>query len=369
MRERSRTVPIQNKVQEIAHERFSKQESLQTPRLLKHLPLKSKKLDKEGWPLWKKALVVGVIAASISIWAKYVFIQSNTCEKLSDAGLCWQRNRDFSELEHFTFEGMDEGRLQRIEILMLENIDQLQIHYAKNLAEADEVLPNGRLSLQDMASRVPDSIAAINGGYFHYLPPFPWYYEWDGERYVEGDPVGELVIDQQVIGKNPQKKYWGALRIDLSGNPSIVDTNDDVLDGEKIRYSIGSSPILIKNGVSITREAFESRNQRENVVATPGDFSFQAYEIMPRTGVCLNKKKELFFVVAEGRQEKARGYNLLEFAKLLKSLGCEDALNLDGGGSADLTTRNRNGKFESTISPSDGKKRPIATAFVVTKKL
>lgn len=57
----------------------------------------------------------------------------------------------------------------------------------------------------------------------------------------------------------------------------------------------------------------------------------------------------MIFFVADGRQNFSTGLYLNETGRILRSLGCVDAINLDGGGSTCLFA---NGKVIN--SPSDG---------------
>jgi exopolysaccharide biosynthesis protein len=70
-------------------------------------------------------------------------------------------------------------------------------------------------------------------------------------------------------------------------------------------------------------------------------------------------------LVVEGRNPGiAMGASLIEMATLLQSLGCIEALNLDGGGSSCLLI---NGK--ETIKPSDKEgQRPVPAVFMVFRK-
>ena len=54
----------------------------------------------------------------------------------------------------------------------------------------------------------------------------------------------------------------------------------------------------------------------------------------PRCGIGYVEPGHYCFVVVDGRQKYSRGVTLSEFAKLMKSLGCVKAFNLDGGASA-----------------------------------
>jgi hypothetical protein len=83
----------------------------------------------------------------------------------------------------------------------------------------------------------------------------------------------------------------------------------------------------------------------------------------PRTAVGWNK--DYFFMVeVDGRQSNLSvGMTFPELANYLIKLGCLEALNFDGGGSATLwalgAVRN---------SPSEGDERPSANALVLLKK-
>lgn len=89
-------------------------------------------------------------------------------------------------------------------------------------------------------------------------------------------------------------------------------------------------------------------------------------ELHPRTAVGVDRdKKQVLFVVVDGRKKLTRGYTMVELAKLMRHLGAEDALNLDGGGSSTLITR-KNGRLGVRNVPSDGAQRSIANGLQVT---
>lgn len=96
-------------------------------------------------------------------------------------------------------------------------------------------------------------------------------------------------------------------------------------------HAISGGPCLIRHGnlfVNLQGEHF-----RKNWTSST---------IHARTAAGITKDKRLIMVTVEGK------HTLWEVAKLLKELGCVDAMNLDGGGSTtmvvngDILTRNRN---------------------------
>lgn len=79
----------------------------------------------------------------------------------------------------------------------------------------------------------------------------------------------------------------------------------------------------------------------------------------PRTAIGSTADKKMILFVCEGRNMTAgvAGLTTGDVANVMKSLGCTEALNLDGGGSSCMLV---NGN--ETIKGSDGKQRKVLTA-------
>jgi exopolysaccharide biosynthesis protein len=82
----------------------------------------------------------------------------------------------------------------------------------------------------------------------------------------------------------------------------------------------------------------------------------------PRSAIGWND--DFFFLVTvDGRYRLSVGMTLRELADYMAKLGCKEAMNLDGGGSATLwyedRVRNR---------PCDGGERDVANALVVVER-
>lgn len=124
-------------------------------------------------------------------------------------------------------------------------------------------------------------------------------------------------------------------------------------DWRTMDYIVGGVPTLIRKG---------------RVVVAPNAERMRAgfdTERHPRTAVGLRPDGRWILVVVDGRQpELSIGMDLRELADLLLSLGCVDALNLDGGGSSTLF-------YERAVvnSPSDAtKERPVSDAVVILRR-
>lgn len=130
------------------------------------------------------------------------------------------------------------------------------------------------------------------------------------------------------------------------------------MDGRAgIREAIGGYPIVVRGG-------------RPGVEDSPGEYLRRRH---PRTASCYNDASILFAVV-DGRQpELSVGMTLEELGELLAGLGCEIALNTDGGGSSVMAVRTPRegaggGRMEIVNSPSDGAERGRGNAWVVVRR-
>jgi len=106
----------------------------------------------------------------------------------------------------------------------------------------------------------------------------------------------------------------------------------------KMKTAIGGGPMLVQNG--------ERRITNDEEQMFPGKAVDDRH---PRTAIGYTRDQKLIILVVEGRNKGvAEGASLIHLANILISLGCVEALNLDGGGSSCLLV---NGK--ETIKPSD----------------
>lgn len=109
---------------------------------------------------------------------------------------------------------------------------------------------------------------------------------------------------------------------------------------------LGGNPLLIADGAE----------QYQDLSGSDAFFDRQ-----PRTAVGVTADDRLLLVVVDGRQPGySVGMTLRELADLMKSLGAQNAINLDGGGS---TTMWVNGMVANR--PSDGHQRGVGSALVV----
>lgn len=140
-----------------------------------------------------------------------------------------------------------------------------------------------------------------------------------------------------------------------AGDVAGVEEGDSVtlrfrsggLDLSKVDELVSGGPFLVRDGVISVDSAAEKFRD---------DFTDKRH---PRTAVGRTLAGDIWFVAVDGRSPASAGATIQELATIMFSLGCRDAINLDGGGSTALnilgTTVNR---------PSDGPERPVSNAVL-----
>ena len=117
-----------------------------------------------------------------------------------------------------------------------------------------------------------------------------------------------------------------------------------------MRTAIGGGPVLVQRGEIKISNNFERM------------FAGKAInDKHPRTAMGYTKNGKLIILMVKGRNPQASGATLVQLAKIMVDLGCEEALNLDGGGSSCLLV---NGK--ETIKPSDKTQRAVPAVFIIS---
>lgn len=140
-----------------------------------------------------------------------------------------------------------------------------------------------------------------------------------------------------------------ALMLDAAKKPSMGMVKDAPSD---MRQAIAGSDVLVRG--------------RNNAVKSQSKFALTRH---PRTAVGIaDAGKRLVFVVVDGRRPGvAAGMTLRELADYMVDLGCQAAINLDGGGSTELLIRNPDtGELTLMNTPSDGRERAVANVLGVT---
>ena len=190
--------------------------------------------------------------------------------------------------------------------------------------------------------------AAVNGSFFDIERGFPvCYLRVNGVQYGENTPAGDTAV--------MRKYYQHATLLLHGGRPRLAMPDSNRFWEEHLPDSniMTAGPMLLRGG-----KAVEQRDDRTFVIRRHN-----------RTALGIKRDGTVLLLVADGRHPgKAEGMTLEELTHVLRWLGCEDAINLDGGGSTTLYVRDRGGVLNH---PSDNGhydalgERPVSNAILV----
>lgn len=139
-----------------------------------------------------------------------------------------------------------------------------------------------------------------------------------------------LSLNSELAQHVPPVKPGSLIKVSTATLPDLKGT----------KTAIGGGPTLVLDGKARTWSGSQPRH--------------------PRTAIGWNKDY-IYFLVVDGRQRNVSvGMTFPELAEYMVKLGCDEAMNLDGGGSATFWI------YGNVInSPSEGKERPAANALVL----
>ena len=128
--------------------------------------------------------------------------------------------------------------------------------------------------------------------------------------------------------KNDSIFSWNFPFRNRPGKPASI--NHSFSKFWNVKEAVHAGPILVTNRtINVTSE-------QEVFFNTPVD------GVQPRSAIGYKKNGDIVMMVIDGRQVDSRGAYLRELAMLMIQFECEEALNLDGGGSSSLIV---NGKL------------------------
>lgn len=276
----------------------------------------------------KSALLLVALLASFSLGAQndsLAFISGNWTSQQAGEGLVLKQC-------HFA-DGLFNSA---------QNISVLEINgRALDLVEAP---PQTLWKTSEFAGHY-GAAAAVNCGFFRMRSPYGsvMYYRQDREERYPNLP------ERKVHGRSTRQT--GSVVI-TDGKLYIVKTDSPMdaeryIDGEDV---VTSGPLMMVEGrmEDVSVESFNTARH-------------------PRTAIGKKPDGTVVFVVVDGRSKgNAEGMTIFELQKVMGWLGCQDALNLDGGGSSALVV---NGTVVNC--PCDNKKfdnageRKVHNAIIV----
>ncbi|HXB08175.1 MAG TPA: phosphodiester glycosidase family protein [Puia sp.] len=141
-----------------------------------------------------------------------------------------------------------------------------------------------------------------------------------------------------------------AMAVGADSTPSLEALHNTHWRRWKMQTAVGGGPVLVHDGqIRVTNEE-------------EGLFIHGEKDMHPRSAIGYTRDGRIIVLAVQGRTPGvAAGVTLAQEAKILRDLGCYEALNLDGGGSSCMLV---NGK--ETIRPSDKEgERPVPAVFLI----
>jgi hypothetical protein len=173
-------------------------------------------------------------------------------------------------------------------------------------------------------------------------------------------PLGDVRVGGDGVAHEPIDSPWGDRRaaIHVDGEVKLAPRGE--LPDEPAGDLVTAGPMLVADGQSLA-----NYEDREGFSAGASQFDSDiTAERHPRCALGLSQT-EVLAVACDGRRTGVdAGLDLPELARLMISFGCEDAINLDGGGSATLVHRGHllNRPYSSVDQPGP-ESRPVVTAL------
>jgi len=154
---------------------------------------------------------------------------------------------------------------------------------------------------------------------------------------------GDTRLDRQTIVLSIGPKLMSEMPTVKPGDKLKIIT-ETVPDMSGVEVAIGGGPELVREGKVMQWHGFLHMRH-------------------PRSALGWNKD-HIFLVEVDGRQiDLSVGMTFPEMADYMLKLGCQQAMNFDGGGSATFWALG-----DVRNSPSEGQERPAANALVVVRK-
>lgn len=207
-----------------------------------------------------------------------------------------------------------------------------------------------RTKTSDMAKE-QHAVAAVNGSFFDMDRHFPVLF-----LRIDGVDVGHT--NQEEAKLQSENYRFGTLT--MAHDSVFILKNDTVSQWEEgLPYPdmMTARPLLIFEGETLPlQEDLGFVGNRHN-----------------RTAVGIRDDGTVLLIVVDGRTKQAAGMSLSELQQVMRWLGCRNALNLDGGGSATFYAELRGNHGVLNCPTDNGRfdhegERTVSNAVLVVRK-
>lgn len=197
------------------------------------------------------------------------------------------------------------------------------------------------------------AIATINGGFFGKEPTAnSGILKIDGKvfPFTKKEPADLYFVGGSAVGIDAHEQWHFLVHSNAGWPDDWIEVRDALAGGH---------PLIIDGKIrpEITRKNYDVERESRHVLSQH-----------PRTAIGVTTNRLALLVTVDGRHPgKAAGLTMLQLAMLMKSLGCENGINLDGGGSTTAWVRGKgivNHPSDNKMFDAEGARR-IRTAVIV----
>ncbi len=175
--------------------------------------------------------------------------------------------------------------------------------------------------------------------------PLPIYDDFYGImcfKTTEDGVLEDLIILRYDEVTTLEKRFCAKI---LSGSPVLFQTTDQ---SREFFYPDQLRKYAEKHGESWDRvvQYFMTRNEVINEIMEPvpedanpliiGGQGLHFFSDNPRAAVGVDEKGDILLVTVEGRKNRGTGVDMIQLQKIMVSLGCATAINIDGGATSDI---------------------------------
>lgn len=168
---------------------------------------------------------------------------------------------------------------------------------------------------------------------------------------------GEIGRNQFVLYSSGSGRYVDTLRSLSVGDTLMLRAEETVAASKSIMESCSSAFVtygynIVKNGQNVTQ--YDGLGEEFNTARAQ------------RTALGIKEDGSLLIVSSDGRKPNTfPGLTVYELADYMIAQGCVTVINLDGGGSTQVTIENADGKLESVF---DTESRPVANCLLIVAR-
>lgn len=202
-------------------------------------------------------------------------------------------------------------------------------------------------------------VALIGGDFFRWLDyqlenPQPIDFGCRGPVHHRG-----LVLQDHFVPEDGWvHQALSFLGVDKNGKVVIGDAADYVGMKDNLQECTGGGYRTLRDGKVC--KGFDIKHNG-NYVALEDKYPFSS--------IGFRADGTVIMMIVDGRSTISTGLTYAEAGELMKSMGCTNALMLDGGGSAQMLLKNeKTGKFTLQNKATDGGQRQMRTYWMITVK-